>query len=271
MKEPGSARRRGRARRPRTPAARPGLAGAEPGRRRACPTAARTTPRCCAPHGEPGPAPARDHAAFAEATWASSRPATPSRPSGSRFVSLCRDGRLPRARARALHARGRRRRGFTPVAPPVLVREETMEEAGFFPTDRAQVYEVDGGELFLVGTSEIPLATLHRGERLNSTRSRPATPAARLLPPRGRHVRPGHPRHLPRPPVRQGRDVRRSPSRRRSDEEFDRIVADPGIARRGLGLPYRVVNIAAGTSAPPRPPRSTTSRRGSPPRAATAR
>ena len=34
--------------------------------------------------------------------------------------------------------------GFTPIAPPVLVREHAMEEAGFFPTDRAQVYEVDG-------------------------------------------------------------------------------------------------------------------------------
>jgi seryl-tRNA synthetase len=57
--------------------------------------------------------------------------------------------------------------GFTPVVPPVLVREHAMEEAGFFPTDRAQVYEVDGGELFLVGTSEIPLSALHRGEILD--------------------------------------------------------------------------------------------------------
>ena len=41
-----------------------------------------------------------------------------------------------------------------------------MEEAGFFPTDRAQVYDVDDGELFLVGTSEVPLSALHRGETL---------------------------------------------------------------------------------------------------------
>src|SRR5205823_6591137 len=56
--------------------------------------------------------------------------------------------------------------GFTPVVPPVLVREHAMVEAGFFPTDRNQVYEVDGGELFLVGTSEVPLSALHRGEIL---------------------------------------------------------------------------------------------------------
>jgi seryl-tRNA synthetase len=57
--------------------------------------------------------------------------------------------------------------GFTPVVPPVLVRESMMEAAGFFPTDRSQVYEVDGGELFLVGTSEVPLAGIHLGETLD--------------------------------------------------------------------------------------------------------
>ena len=58
--------------------------------------------------------------------------------------------------------------GFTPVVPPVLVREHGMEEAGFFPTDRNQVYEVNDDELFLVGTSEVPLSALHRGEILAS-------------------------------------------------------------------------------------------------------
>ena len=56
--------------------------------------------------------------------------------------------------------------GFIPVIPPVLVREEMMELAGFFPTDRNQVYEVESDELFLVGTAEVGLAGLHRQERL---------------------------------------------------------------------------------------------------------
>lgn len=55
---------------------------------------------------------------------------------------------------------------FTPVIVPVLVREEMLTEAGFFPTDRNQVYELERDELFLVGTSEVGLAGLHRGERL---------------------------------------------------------------------------------------------------------
>jgi seryl-tRNA synthetase len=56
---------------------------------------------------------------------------------------------------------------FIPVVPPVLVREEMMIEAGFFPTDRNQVYEIAGDDLFLTGTAEVALAGLHRGERLD--------------------------------------------------------------------------------------------------------
>jgi seryl-tRNA synthetase len=51
--------------------------------------------------------------------------------------------------------------GFTPVVPPVLVREEAMWGTGFFPTDRASIYRTAEDDLFLVGTSEVPLAGLH--------------------------------------------------------------------------------------------------------------
>ncbi|MFN8124568.1 MAG: serine--tRNA ligase [Thermoleophilia bacterium] len=52
------------------------------------------------------------------------------------------------------------RRGFTPVIPPVLVREEAMYGTGFFPTDRASIYQLADDDLYLVGTSEVPLAGL---------------------------------------------------------------------------------------------------------------
>ncbi|MGD9571402.1 MAG: serine--tRNA ligase [Thermoleophilia bacterium] len=51
--------------------------------------------------------------------------------------------------------------GFTPVVPPVLVREDAMYGTGFFPTDRASIYRAADDDLFLVGTSEVPLAGLH--------------------------------------------------------------------------------------------------------------
>ncbi len=58
--------------------------------------------------------------------------------------------------------------GFTPVVAPVLVREEMMVDAGFFPTDRHQVYTVSEDGLFLSGTSEVALAGLHRGDLLDA-------------------------------------------------------------------------------------------------------
>lgn len=56
---------------------------------------------------------------------------------------------------------------FTPTVPPVLVREEALFGTGFFPDDAEQVYEIPKDDLFLVGTSEVPLAALHANEILN--------------------------------------------------------------------------------------------------------
>jgi seryl-tRNA synthetase len=56
--------------------------------------------------------------------------------------------------------------GFTPVIPPVLVREEVMFGSGFLPTDEANIYRTDADQLYLVGTSEVSLAALHMGEIL---------------------------------------------------------------------------------------------------------
>ncbi len=54
--------------------------------------------------------------------------------------------------------------GFTPVIPPVLVRESALFGTGFFPGDRDQVYSIEQDDLFLVGTSEVPLAAMHGDE-----------------------------------------------------------------------------------------------------------
>ncbi|MGA7270117.1 MAG: serine--tRNA ligase [Acidimicrobiia bacterium] len=54
--------------------------------------------------------------------------------------------------------------GHTPMVPPVLVREEALVGTGFFPADREQVYAVEADDLYLVGTSEVPLAAYHADE-----------------------------------------------------------------------------------------------------------
>ena len=89
------------------------------------------------------------------------------RTSGSRFVYLLGDiAFLQFALVRhALDVIGEA--GFTPVIPPVLVREDAMYGTGFLPTDAVNIYKTDEDELYLVGTSEVPLAAFHMGEILD--------------------------------------------------------------------------------------------------------
>ena len=89
------------------------------------------------------------------------------RMSGARFGFWIGDtGRL----AFALYAYAIDRlvtKGFEFVLPPVLVREEALYGTGAFPTDTANVYKVEEDPLYLAGTAEIPLASLHAGEILD--------------------------------------------------------------------------------------------------------
>jgi seryl-tRNA synthetase len=57
--------------------------------------------------------------------------------------------------------------GFVPVIPPVLVKEEAMYGTGFLPTAEAQIYVIRDDDLYLAGTSEVPLAALHQDEILD--------------------------------------------------------------------------------------------------------
>lgn len=54
-------------------------------------------------------------------------------------------------------------KGFAPILPPVLVKEKAMIATGFFPADRNEIYHVnpEDDNLYLVGTSEVPLCMLH--------------------------------------------------------------------------------------------------------------
>ncbi|MDA2969916.1 MAG: serine--tRNA ligase [Actinomycetota bacterium] len=58
-------------------------------------------------------------------------------------------------------------KGFIPTVPPVLVREKALYGTGFFPDDAEQVYQIPNDDLYLVGTSEVPLAALKSDEILS--------------------------------------------------------------------------------------------------------
>jgi seryl-tRNA synthetase len=136
-------------------------------------------------------------------------------------------------------------KGFRPVIPPVLVREEAMYGTGFFPTDRAQVYETVDGDC-LVGTSEVPLAAMHMQEFLE----------AEKLPLRYA----GYSSCFRREAGAAGRDTRGILRVHQFDKvemfsfclpeqsafEHELILSAEEEILQGLGIPYRVVNIAAG-------------------------
>ena len=59
------------------------------------------------------------------------------------------------------------REGFEPVIPPVLVRERALFGTGMLPDTEQQIYHVAEDDLYLVGTSEVALASLHADEILS--------------------------------------------------------------------------------------------------------
>jgi len=135
--------------------------------------------------------------------------------------------------------------GFEPVVPPVLVREEAMYGTGFFPAERFEIYEVAHEGLYLTGTSEVALAGLHMGEILErdelplrytafSTNFRREAGAA------GRDTR-GMFR------VHQFNKVEMFAfvAPEESWDEHERLLAIEESLAKELGLPFRVVNIAA--------------------------
>jgi seryl-tRNA synthetase len=137
-------------------------------------------------------------------------------------------------------------RGFTPVLPPVLVREDAMYGTGFFPTDEVNIYAVERDDLYLVGTSEVPLAAMHGGEILE----RDALPL--------RYA--GYSTCFRREAGAAGKDTRGMFRVHQFDkvemfvftlpewsrEEHDRLLEVEEELVQELELPYRVVNVAAG-------------------------
>jgi len=148
------------------------------------------------------------------------------------LVRLCLDRLVPK--------------GFVPVVPPVLVREEAMYGTGFLPTDEAQLYVTREDDLYLVGTSEVALAGLHQGEILD-----PQTLPRRYV---------GFSTCFRREAGTHGKDTRgmfrvhqfdkvemysfTHPGESWDEHEF--LLSCEEEIVQALGLPYRVVNVCTG-------------------------
>jgi seryl-tRNA synthetase len=137
-------------------------------------------------------------------------------------------------------------KGFTPVLPPVLVREAAMYGTGFLPTDEVNIYRIERDELYLTGTSEVALAAMHMGEELEGD----ALPL--------RYA--GYSTCFRREAGAAGKDTRGMfrvhqfdkvemfvfcrPTDSAGQHEHLLSVEEELVAE--LGIPYRIVNIAAG-------------------------
>jgi seryl-tRNA synthetase len=168
------------------------------------------------------------------------------RMSGSRFGYWIGDtGRL----ALALYRYALDRladKGFITVLPPVLVREEALYGTGHFPSDADSVYAVPADGLYLSGTAEIPLSSLHAGEILDADE----------LPLRYVAFSPCFRREA----GAAGKDTRGMfrvhqfnkveqfalTLPEQSWDEHELLLANTEELVQGLGLPYRVVTLPAG-------------------------
>ncbi len=191
--------------------------------------------------GEPRGGPAADHLELAGPLIDMEAGA---RLSGSRFAYLKGDLvmlELALVRWALERLRGA---GFEPVIPPVLVREQALYGTGFLPDTEQQIYSLPEDELFLVGTSEVALASLHAGEILD-------TDALPL-----RYA--GFSSCFRREAGAAGKDTRGIfrvhqfdkvemfvfTTAQAAAEEHERILSLEESLLRELDIPYRVVNIA---------------------------
>ncbi|WP_200171093.1 serine--tRNA ligase [Tomitella cavernea] len=92
-----------------------------------------------------------------------------SKVSGSRFYFLTGAGALLQLGLLQLAAQKAVANGFTMMIPPVLVRPEIMAGTGFLGAHSDEIYHLDEDDLYLVGTSEVPLAGYHSDEILDLT------------------------------------------------------------------------------------------------------
>jgi len=140
--------------------------------------------------------------------------------------------------------------GFEPVIPPVLVREHALYGTGMLPDTEQQIYQLPDDDLYLVGTSEVALASMHAGEILD----------AGELPVRYAGFSPCFRREA----GAAGKDTRgifrvhqfdkvemfSFVAPQDSEEEHERLLAIEEEIFTELEVPYRVVNIAVNDLGP---------------------
>jgi seryl-tRNA synthetase len=92
----------------------------------------------------------------------------PRRFAGGRSYALVGDGALLEMAVLRLAVDTLIERGMKLVAPPVMVKERAMTGTGFFPLGKDEAYAITADEMFLIGTSEVPLVSMHSEDTLEA-------------------------------------------------------------------------------------------------------
>ncbi|HKA27147.1 MAG TPA: serine--tRNA ligase [Gaiellaceae bacterium] len=166
--------------------------------------------------------------------------------SGSRFGYVVGDSALLEQAIFRLAIARLVERGFTLMRPPVLVREQAMYGTGFFPTEISNIYAIPSDGLYLTGTSEVALAGFHMEEILD-VESLPLRYAGYSTCFRREAGAAGKDTHgMFR--VHQFDKVEMFVYSRPEDswDEHERMLALEEELVQTVGLPYRVVDVAAG-------------------------
>jgi seryl-tRNA synthetase len=164
--------------------------------------------------------------------------------SGARFAFLTGPGALLElalvnlAMGQAVEA------GFTPVIAPALVRPEAMEGTGFLGAHAAEVYKLESDELYLVGTSEVPLAAYHSGEVLESVPRRYAGFSSCFRREAGSHGK--DTRGIIRVHQFDKVEMFSYVELGSAEDEHQRLLAWEKEFLTKLELPFRVIDVAAG-------------------------
>jgi seryl-tRNA synthetase len=164
--------------------------------------------------------------------------------SGSRFGFIIGDAALLSLALYRFALDRLTREGFTPVLPPVLVREDAMYGTGFFPSDKTDYYAVPEDGLYLVGTSEVPLIAMHMGEILERLPIRYCAFSSCFRREAGAAGKDTH--GMFRVHQFQKVEMVAYTEPDASWDEHERLLEIEESLVREVGIPYRVVNTAAG-------------------------
>lgn len=164
--------------------------------------------------------------------------------SGSRFAFLTGWGALLELALLNLAIGSAVEAGFNPVIAPALVRPEAMEGTGFLGAHAAEVYKLEADDLYLVGTSEVPLAAFHSGEVLDDLPYRYAGFSSCFRREAGTHGK--DTRGIIRVHQFDKVEMFSLVAPQDAEAEHQRLLGHEKAFLSALELPFRVIDVAAG-------------------------